>query len=146
MSRKQLIIRVIAVLIVLGSVSIAALTISKPDYFKNFFNKPYSVVYLATGEIYVGKLSTFPRMELDDVYLIQNVRDPNDQTKSSFQLVPLKSALWAPVKLYLNRDQVVFSGPVSETSQVAQTLKNAVSGNNQNPNLSPSSGPDAIKQ
>jgi len=85
----------------------------------------YSVVYLATGEVYIGKLSVFPRLTLTDAYLLQIVKDKDDATKSNFQLTPLKDALWSPTKLYLNSKQVVFYGPVSESSKVAETLRGA---------------------
>lgn len=85
----------------------------------------YSVVYLATGEIYIGKLAIFPRLELDSAYILQVVKDEKDPAKSNFQMTPLSEAIWAPKTLYLNSKQVVFYGPVSETSKVAETIKNA---------------------
>ena len=84
----------------------------------------YSIVYLSTGEVYIGHLSTFPRLKLADGYIFQVVQDPADSKKSTFQLNPVKDALWAPQYLYLNPDQVLFSGPLSETSNIYQTLKN----------------------
>ena len=84
----------------------------------------YSIVYLSTGEVYIGHLSTFPRLTLTDGYILQVVRDPVDPKKNTFQLNPLKDALWAPQYLYLNQDQVLFTGPLLETSNIYQTLKN----------------------
>ena len=84
----------------------------------------YSIVYLSTGEVYVGHLATFPRLTLTDGYILQVVRDPVDPKKNTFQLNPVKDALWAPQYLYLNPDQVLFSGPLSETSTIYKTLKN----------------------
>lgn len=84
--------------------------------------KSNSVVYLATGEIYVGKLSTFPRMTMTDGYIFQAVKDPTDPTKSNFQINPLKDALWAPTKIYINQSQVLFYGPLSDSSKIATTL------------------------
>lgn len=85
----------------------------------------YSMVYLATGEIYIGKLSTFPKFELNDAYLLQIVKDQADQSKSNFQLAPVKDAVWSPVKLYLNSKQIIFYGPISAGSKAAEALKNA---------------------
>jgi len=85
----------------------------------------YSMVYLTTGEIYIGKLSIFPKMELSDAYLLQTVKDQTDQAKSNFQLTPLKDAVWSPVKLYLNSKQIIFYGPISAGSKAAEALKNA---------------------
>jgi len=99
----------------------------------NISKKPWSVVYLTTGEIYVGKISHFPKLQIFDAYILQMVSKPVEptegevtgETKTSFQLSPLKDALWAPKKLYLNRDQVVFYGPVREDSKVAETIREA---------------------
>lgn len=113
----------VAIIVVLSSISVAVLAVYKSDYIKNIFNKPYSAVYLTSGEMYIGKLSTFPKLVLTDVYLLQIVTDPNDATKKTFQLAPIKDALWSPDKVYLYKDQIIFTAPVRDDSQVAQTLK-----------------------
>ncbi|MFH1170585.1 MAG: hypothetical protein V1704_03435 [Candidatus Vogelbacteria bacterium] len=86
----------------------------------------YSVVYLTTGEVYVGKLSTFPDLELSNFYLLQISKDEKDPTKSNFQLNPIKDALWAPMSLHLVKNNVVFYGPLSPDSKIAQTLTTQV--------------------
>ena len=89
-------------------------------------SQSYSVVYLSTGEIYIGKLSYFPkRFKLNDAYRLQAVKDPADETKTNFQLTPLDEALWSPKELYLNRDQIVFYGPIEESSKAGEALQNA---------------------
>jgi len=91
----------------------------------NQAQKSYSVVYLASGEVYVGKLSIFPRISLSEAYLLQIVQDPKDSSKSSFRLNPLKDSLWSPEKVYLNRDQIIFYGKVGEGSKIAETMAQA---------------------
>lgn len=90
-------------------------------------SKEHSVVYLSTGEIYIGKLSylSVPKFKLTDAYRLQAVKDATDETKTNFQLTPLKDALWSPQKLYLNPDQVVFYGPIEESSKAGEALRNA---------------------
>lgn len=83
----------------------------------------HSIVYLSNGEMYIGRLSTFPRLTLSDAYLLQAVPDRADPQKSTFQLMPLEEGLWAPKYLYINQDQVLFSGPLSETSSIFKTLQ-----------------------
>ncbi len=114
---------VVAVLAVIVVIAVA--------YFYMFVKQSseYSIVYLSTGEVYVGHLSTFPRLTLTDGYVFQAVPDPADPKKSTFQLSPLKEALWAPQYLYINKDHVLFSGPLTETSNILQTLRNPA-GNN----------------
>ena len=82
----------------------------------------YSVVYLSTGEVYIGKLTTFPDMQLADGYVLQITKDPTDPTKSNLQLNPINQALWAPEVMHLNKQNIVFYGLLSPTSKAAQTL------------------------
>ena len=85
-------------------------------------NVGYSVVYLTTGEVYVGKLSTFPDFELKDAYILQIAKDATDPNKSNFQLAPVREALWSPRSIHLNREHVVFYGEILPDSQIAKTL------------------------
>src|SRR3989344_527822 len=93
-------------------------------YFKGFsrVTSGTSVVYLSTGEVYVGNLSLFPVMELKNGYILATVPDPADPKKTNFQLNPLTEALWAPKHLYLNKKQVVFYGPILPNSKIAEAL------------------------
>ena len=122
MSKKKKLIAVAAVLIIIGGAIGGGLCLRH----KLEMGKSYSVVYLATGEIYIGKLSCFPKkFKLNDAYRLQAVKDPADETKTNFQLTPLDEALWSPKELYLNRDQIVFYGPIEESSKAGEALKNA---------------------
>lgn len=93
--------------------------------------KKWSVVYLTSGEIYVARLS-YPVSKTDfllpaDSYMLQIVKgkDEKGADKSNFQLTPLNEFLWAPKDLYVNRDQIVFYGPIEETSGVGKAIKDA---------------------
>lgn len=85
-------------------------------------NKKYSVVYTTTGEIYVGKLFTFPCLRLADPYIYQVAKDATDQNKTNFQLLPMKEALWATDVMKLTRKNVVFYGELNDDSKIAETL------------------------
>jgi len=85
-------------------------------------NKDNSFVYLTTGEMYIGKLTTFPSLEFKNGYIMQVTKDETDPTKNKFQLVPLKDALWAPQTLHLIKKNVVFYGKLSPDSKIAQTI------------------------
>ena len=94
-----------------------------------FFNKQnrgnvmdYSVVYLATGEIYVGKLSTFPNLTLSNGYIFQVTKDATDPTKNNFGLNPFKDTFWGSKKLRINPEQVIFHGLVEKDSQIGKAL------------------------
>ncbi|MFA5777921.1 MAG: hypothetical protein WC870_00295 [Candidatus Paceibacterota bacterium] len=113
MSKKNIVIVGVLVLIIviLGVLQFKA---KRADF--------YSVVYLTTGEVYVGKLTTFPIFQLKDSYILQVTKDATDPTKNNFQLQPISEALWAPESLRLERDNVVFYGPLLASSKIAETL------------------------
>ena len=81
-----------------------------------------SVVYMVTGEVYIGELTTFPRLSLANAYQYQAVQDLKDKTKTNFELVPVAEALWSPSVMYLNKDHVVFQGPIAESSQAFKAI------------------------
>lgn len=115
LNKKNIVLLAVVVLVVIGVA-----------FWSNKMNKnkgdTYSVVYLSTGEVYVGELSTFPVMELKNGYVLGTAPDPADPQKSNFQLNPLTEALWAPKHLYLNKKHVVFYGPILPTSKIGETL------------------------
>ena len=111
-NRKNIIIAVVLILVVL--IAVWAIKTNKDE--------GYSVVYLSTGEIYVGKLTTFPDLQLKDSYILLVTKDVEDPTKNNFQLNPIKDALWAPRTLHLVKDNVVFYGPLLSDSVIAKKL------------------------
>jgi len=113
MSKKNIVIAVIVILVVAG-VGL-------------YFNKTkgesgYSVVYMTTGEVYVGNLRLFPELELTNAYILQVVKDEKDPAKNNFQLNPVNQALWAPESMHLIKDNVAFYGTLLSDSKIAQTL------------------------
>jgi hypothetical protein len=85
-------------------------------------NKAYSVVYMTTGEVYIGKLSTFPDMQLSDGYIMQVTKNATDSSQNGFQLNPVNQAVWAPQVMHLNKQNIIFYGPLLASSKIAQTL------------------------
>ena len=113
-SKKNIVIAAIVVLVALAVVlSVFKVNKEKEDY---------SIVYLSTGEVYIGKLTTFSDLQLKDSYILQVTKDSTDETKNNFQLQPIKDALWAPESLHLVKDNVVFYGPLLPESAIAKTL------------------------
>jgi len=115
MSKKNIIVVVVVVLLVVGG----ALYIKRTKS-----NNNYSVVYLTTGEVYVGKLTTFPDMQLTGSYILQLNKDATDPTKSNFQLQPIAEALWATDVMHINDKNVVFYGSILPSSKIGQALAN----------------------
>lgn len=113
MSKKNIVIVVVVAVVVIG-VGFWARKMNN--------NNAYSVVYLTTGEVYVGKLTVFPNLQLRDGYILQVTKDATDPTKTNFQLNPINQALWAPQSLRLIKDNIVFYGLLSPTSKIAETI------------------------
>lgn len=110
-NRVTLIVAVLLVVVGLG------LVINKKN-----MESPYSVVYLATGEVYVGQLSTLPDFELKNAYILQVTKDATDPAKNNFQITPVSDALWAPESLHLVKKNIVFYGRLEKTSKIAETI------------------------
>ena len=117
MSKKNIVIGVVVILVVLG-VALWSNKINKDN--------DYSIVYFTTGEVYIGKLTTTPDLQLKDAYILVITQDPTDPTKNNFQLNPIKDALWAPQVLHLVKDNVIFYGPLLSDSVIAKKLAEQV--------------------
>ncbi len=113
MSKKNIIISVavLLVIIILGFL-----------HYKSINTNQYNVVYMTTGEVYVGKLKTFPNFELSDGYILQTTKDATDPAKTNFQLNPINQAIWATPTMHLIEKNIVFYGPLLPTSKIVETI------------------------
>ena len=85
--------------------------------------KPLTGVLLNTGDLYFGRISYFPRLTLEDVYVIQAVLNPTSPDQQRYQVVPLKASIWSPDKIFLNYENIVYIGRVGDGSQVMQAIE-----------------------
>ena len=84
----------------------------------------YSAVYMASGDIYYGKLSWFPRPRLTEVWFLQRGVD-QQSGQAQFGLNKFETAFWGPTdKIYLNPKQIIFWTRLRNDSQVAQAFAN----------------------
>jgi len=107
---KNLIIFLGAILIgILLGVSLIYLTKKKSNYY---------AVFLNNGAIYFGKLSTFPKLKLNDAIFFQ----VDQQGQASFQR--FKEAFWMPKgTIYLNRNSILFIAPLDENSPLVNLIE-----------------------
>jgi hypothetical protein len=94
-----------------------------------WFKTPtYYAVYLRTGDLYFGELTTFPYFGLKHVYMIQvNAQDKTNPVS----LQKFTNIFWGPTDfMRINRNEVVWYTQLSPQSQLAQLIAN-------NPNLMP---------
>lgn len=82
-----------------------------------------SVIYLSSGEIYVGNFTWGKRPQLDNGYLLMKVANEKDPKASDVRLQPLAETIWAPSTLYLNQEHIIFSGPLDPNGAVAKNLR-----------------------
>ena len=108
--------------IIVAVVIILVLVVIGLFIYKARMNDGYSIVYLTTGEVYIGKLTTFPGLQLKDSFVLQVTKDAKDPAKNNFQLQPVKDALWAPQFINLTEKNVIFYGPLKADSAIAQKL------------------------
>jgi hypothetical protein len=107
---KNLIIFLGAILIgILLGVSFIYLTKKKSNYY---------AVFLNNGAIYFGKLSTFPKLKLDDAIFLQ----VDQQGQASVQR--FKDAFWVPKgTIYLNQNSILFIAPLDENSPLVNLIE-----------------------
>jgi len=107
----SIIVLVIAVIIVAG-----VLSFKKTDG-----GDDYYAVYMTTGDIYFGKLDYFPRLALEDAYLLRLTSDE----KNPIKIEKFSDSIWQPEdKVYLNDEQIVWKAKVNEKSQLLEWFRN----------------------
>ena len=84
-------------------------------------HRPYMAVYLATGDIYFGRVSFFPRVTIQDPWFFRRAED------GSVSLERFSDAVWMPEDMIkINRDQIVFMARISENSQIIAMMEGRV--------------------
>lgn len=125
MSKKFIFIFIAIAVVFLAVVALVSwLVLLQPSSQKNLAGESdYSAVYLATGEVYYGKLSWFPWPHLSQVLYLQ--RGVNQKNESQLGIAPFTSVFWGPEdKLYLNPKEIVFWVRLRGDSQLVPFLKN----------------------
>ncbi len=90
----------------------------------------YSAVYLRTGDLYFGKLTTFPSFSMKNVYTLQLT---NDET-NPVRVQKFTDVFWGPEDwIKINKDEVVWHTNIVNDGQLATLLKTNPNLLNQNP-------------
>lgn len=93
----------------------------------------YSVMYLANGDIYFGKLYWLTRPKLTDVWYMQRSVDARGGTQ--FSILPWKGTSWGPQdEIYLNPEQILFWSPLDPGGDFVKLLADPALRNQQFPN------------
>lgn len=84
----------------------------------HLFYRPYMAVHLITGDIYFGRTTTFPNVQISDPWFLQRAEDGN------FGLTRFSDAVWAPQgRMKINRDKIVFMSKIAPNSPVIATME-----------------------
>lgn len=84
---------------------------------------PYSVVSLASGEIYFGKLSWFPTPRLKNVWMVQVSVDKDNQRQVN--IAQFDKSFWSPVdEINFNPKEILWWSRLRSDSQVVKVLEN----------------------
>lgn len=107
-------IQMIVALLVLVVVCLIALLIWYP-----FKKEPvYRVVYMQTGDIYFGKLSTFPSWKLSDAWYLERTQD------GALTVQQFSKVIWGPEgEIQLQPKAVLWTAPLDNDSPVIAIMK-----------------------
>ncbi len=137
MSKKNIII--LAVVVVL----VGALGIWLGLNFKSSQEvqlSPYSMVYLATGDVYFGKLDMFPWPTITNAWALQK------NASGQPSIVPLKNLPYGlNDEIKINPKEIVWWSRLTADSQFAQALANPSALNSASQSAPTSSAPAASK-
>lgn len=107
---------------------------------RSFTESPYSMVYLATGDIYFGRLRWFPWPTLADVWYLERMTDAG--SRSELAILPLSGAFWKPKnQINLNPKQIIFWTRLEARSNFSELLQNPALRGGQLPIIPPENLP-----
>ena len=115
----KIILLVVCVLFFIGAITTAVLY---------FVHRPYMAVYLATGDVYFGRTSLFPRVVIHNPWFLQRAED------GTLSLESFSNAIWMPQGgMKINRDQIVFMSRLSSASSVIAVIEGRATSQQQIP-------------
>ena len=99
--------------------AVAAVALGIFWYWQKNISGQYYAVYLETGDLYFGKLSTFPGMTLSNVWYLQRDGQGNNS------LAEFIKAPWGPEgSIKINKDKIVWTAKLSNVSQLISYIEN----------------------
>ena len=84
-------------------------------------NDSYYAVLTLGGDLFFGKMHSFPSSRLTDVWTLQR----NQDEKNPVSLVKFDQSYWGPEDvLYLNKKNIIWKTKLREDSQILSQIKN----------------------
>jgi len=89
-----------------------------------FSESKYQAVQLISGDIYYGKLRTFPCCKISEAYIIQTNKPQKEGETATTQLVPLSSLFFAPENtMHFSKNQLLWWTNLGNDSQVLKVIR-----------------------
>jgi hypothetical protein len=119
MSKNNIIILILCIIILL--ISICFFCLSRT-------NNSYYAVYLETGELYIGHLSTFPVLAMTDIHYIQK-----NETDNTLGLQKFSESVFSPEdRIVLNKNNIVWTTKLKEDSEIMKAIKQGINSTTNN--------------
>jgi hypothetical protein len=81
----------------------------------------YYAVYLTSGDVYFGKMRSFPSLVIEDAYFLQAA---NTAEGGVYTLSKFSDAMWKPTgRIKLNRDHVLWVAELEDGSETVSYIK-----------------------
>ncbi|MCK9626633.1 MAG: hypothetical protein M0R23_09305 [Bacteroidales bacterium] len=113
MSKNNIIVLILCMIIFLASACF---------FYLGRTNDSYYAVYLDTGELYIGHLSTFPVLVMTDIHYIQK-----NETSNTLGLQKFAESVFSPEdKIVLNRDNIVWTTKLKEDSKMMKAIRQGI--------------------
>ena len=85
----------------------------------------YSAVYLESGNMYFGKLHTFPKTYLTNFYFLKKNNDSQTNVAIPYILSKFTDSMWGPEDyLALNKSKIIWMGKLKSDSAVVKAINN----------------------
>jgi len=114
----------IYILVIILALIIAYLSYAWGKQIWPFSESKYQAVQLISGDIYYGKLRTFPCCKISEAYIIQTNKSQKEGEEATTKLVPLASLFFAPENtMHFSKNQILWWANLSKDSQVLKAIK-----------------------
>lgn len=118
--KTAVLIVAVAVLALALGVLLTLKIVSNPNEMKA---SKFTAVYMASGDIYFGKMSWFPSPKLKNVWYLQ--RGVDNQNQPQLGIMPFNKIIWSPIdEIRINSKQIILWTKIREGSELAKALEN----------------------
>ena len=121
MKKKTIIILAIAVILALALGALITFTLLNKS--QDMKASKFTAVYMASGDIYFGRMDWFPWPRLTNVWYLQRGVDQKNQPQLT--IAQFKKIVWSPIdEVYLSPKQMILWTKIKADTELANALEN----------------------